>query len=652
MTLSGPGRARGTTLAIISLAAAITLPTAAEAVAGGAGTAAKAGARRHGTTHRGISTRRGGSQGVLGATVPRELMRASHRAHAADRQLVRRARSMRHCLESHRRAPIKCSRGRGAVQGAGRGYAAAERRLASLARSGSRRSSASGAHGARSRRNPRTAPTVAVAGRTLHWSHVAAVATYVLMRTVPGQAAQYELVHGQSATPPPVPGLTVDYRVRTAARSSTWSAVHKITYPTVGHGGEGHKPDPQAAPWITVSGTSLTWNQVAGVTTYVLRTRVTGQIDRYDEVTGTATTPAAQPGLTVHYSVRTAVEGSAWSPEVSIAYPATPVPTTPAPPAPSTGPGGLEVGSVVGSNAMYELPWLKTLGAHTARIEMPINSSVRELEPIVEAYAKAGIKPLLLAGFNARIPSTAEAQNLATWAAAFGPGGTFWKNRVVPAGTAVTDIEFGNETNNPWQYLGYTPSNWATEPAFLARAEEYARRLRDAQVAIATTGSPVGLLGIADQYSGFTTWVDAMFRAVPDLGSRVAGWTSHPYGTGWQKNLDTLISDTAAHGAPPLPIYATEIGLSTDNGRCLDDNFGFNKCMTYAEAATTLNSTIEAMRSRYGSRLHAIYIFQARDQSATGTSTSREVYFGALQSNMAPKGAFTEEVESLLASYP
>jgi hypothetical protein len=94
------------------------------------------------------------------------------------------------------------------------------------------------------------------------------------------------------------------------------------------------------------------------------------------------------------------------------------------------------------------------------------------------------------------------------------------------------------------------------------------------------------------------------------------------------------------------------MGLSTDNGRCLDDNFGFNPCMTYAEAATTLHATIEAMRSRYGSRLRAIYIFQARDQDPTGTSTSREVYFGALQSNMAPKGAFTEEVKSLLATYP
>jgi hypothetical protein len=538
------------------------------------------------------------------------------------------------------------------VQGAGSSYAAAERHLAAVAMSGSRAGSPSRAKGARSRRNPRTAPQLFVAGDTLRWSRVATVATYVVMRSVPGQGAQYELVHGRSAAPPPVPGLTVDYRVRAAARRSAWSTVRSISYPAVGPGGADRSAtrDPQAAPWISVSGSQLAWDRVAAVSTYILRGRVPGQIDHYLEVTGTAATPAAQPGTRVRYSVRTAVEGSAWSPEVAVAYTASTPEQSAPPPAPGAGP--FEVGSVVGSAALYELPWLKALGAHTARIEMSINSNVAELEPIVGAYAQAGIKPLLLAGFNARMPSTEEAQNLATWATAFGPDGTFWRGRGLPASVAVTDIEFGNETNNPYQYLGSTPSNWYTEPAFLQRAEEYARRLRDAQVAIAATGSAVGLLGIADQYSGYTTWVDAMFRAVPDLGSRVAGWTSHPYGPNWANNLDTLISDTAAHGAPPLPIYATEMGLSTDNGRCLDDNFGFPACMTYEEAAKTLAATISAMRARYGSRLRAAYIFQARDQQPTGASTSREHYFGAMQSNMAPKGAFTEEVESLLAANP
>jgi hypothetical protein len=71
--------------------------------------------------------------------------------------------------------------------------------------------------------------------------------------------------------------------------------------------------------------------------------------------------------------------------------------------------------------------------------------------------------------------------------------------------------------------------------------------------------------------------------------------------------------------------------------------------MTYQEAATTLQSTVTAMRARYGSRLATIYLYEAHDLKATGASTEREAYFGVLQSNEAPKGTYTTTVESLLA---
>ena len=310
-----------------------------------------------------------------------------------------------------------------------------------------------------------------------------------------------------------------------------------------------------------------------------------------------------------------------------------------------------EMGAVVGSAALYELPWLQELGAHTARMEFEIGTPASQLAPVVEAYARAGIRPLLLAGFDARIPSTAEAQNLATWATAFGPGGSFWRGKNIPASMAVTDIEFGNETNNPYQY-GFT-EDWYEEPAFIQRAEEYARRLRDAQAAIAQTGAQVGLLGIADQYGGHTSWDEAMFRAVPDLGQRVAGWTVHPYGPKWWTEIDNMLANTQAHGAPStIPVYVTEWGVSSDNGRCLSDNYGWNPCMTYQEAASALDSTVAAMRARYGTRLRALYVFQARDQRASGTSSDREYYFGALQSNQASKGPYTAEVQGLLAANP
>jgi hypothetical protein len=600
------------------------------------------------------------------SATPRRLATAAGAARHADATLVTDAKALKRCLARHSAQRARCSSSRTSLQQAGSRFAAAELRLSRIAFGLSASSGHASAVSASASHNPRLAPELRVNRQRLAWSRVDKMKSYVLVRTVDNAKPQYSIVKGNAAVPPPVPGTTVHYRVRTTARWSAWSNPQSIAYsaPSTPPATSAPKEvraataNPKAAPAVAVAGTSLSWSPITGVSTYILQSTVSGQPAQYSEVSGTSTTPTAAPGATVHYSVRTAVDGSAWSPEVAITYPAAPAesPST-TPPTPSSGggqwSGGFEMGAVVGSNALYELPWLAQLGAHAARIEAPINSSVASLEPVIHAYAVAGIRPLIVAGFNARIPSTAEAQNLASWAKAFGPGGTYWVGKHLPAGTEVSQIEFGNETNNPYQYLGTTPANWQNEPAFLARAEEYARRLRDAQVAISQVGAPVGLLGIADQYSGYTTWVNAMFKAVPDLGQRVAGWTVHPYGPNWKTPIDTLIADTAAHGAPSnVPIYATEWGLSTDNGRCLDDNFGWNKCMSYDEAASTLSRVIGEMRSRYGSRLAAVYLFQARDQQLTGASTNREYYFGALQSNQASKGAYTTEVQSLLATNP
>jgi hypothetical protein len=56
------------------------------------------------------------------------------------------------------------------------------------------------------------------------------------------------------------------------------------------------------------------------------------------------------------------------------------------------------------------------------------------------------------------------------------------------------------------------------------------------------------------------------------------------------------------------------------------------------------------MESRYGSRLGAFFLYQAHDQYASGTQSGREAYFGSLQSNGAPKGAYTTEVKADLAA--
>ena len=57
-------------------------------------------------------------------------------------------------------------------------------------------------------------------------------------------------------------------------------------------------------------------------------------------------------------------------------------------------------------------------------MEFAINTPASQMAPIVEAYAHAGVRLLLLAGFSGRLPTAAEAQSLASWAGTFGPGGS------------------------------------------------------------------------------------------------------------------------------------------------------------------------------------------------------------------------------------
>jgi hypothetical protein len=309
----------------------------------------------------------------------------------------------------------------------------------------------------------------------------------------------------------------------------------------------------------------------------------------------------------------------------------------------------LQLGLV--SNADYgtRAAKISRLGARIVRMEFSIDAKTTRLEPVIAAFARRGVSVLPLAGFRGRIPTSAEARNLAGWARAFGPSGTFWRHRK-GGELPIRDIEFGNETNQAYQFGGCGPGC----SAFPARAHAYALALKAAQEAIdAPEGNPgVGLLAIGDDGgTGSADWVNGMFAAVPDLASRIAGWTAHPYGPRphWQPLLDQLISQTGARGAPAsIPIFITELGIASDNGRCLGDNFGWNPCMSYVDAASSLQSTLAAIRARYRDRVRAVFLYQAFDQRPSQFEGNREYYFGALTANGAAKGAYTATVRSLL----
>ena len=84
------------------------------------------------------------------------------------------------------------------------------------------------------------------------------------------------------------------------------------------------------------------------------------------------------------------------------------------------------------------------------RFEKSIDTKAADLAANIGGMAAKGIEVIPMASFYGRVPSTSEAQNLASWAHMYGPGGTYWKDH--PGGNfALRHIEFGNETNGSYQ---------------------------------------------------------------------------------------------------------------------------------------------------------------------------------------------------------
>lgn len=94
---------------------------------------------------------------------------------------------------------------------------------------------------AASRRARQTAPTIHVAGHTLHWNRVGKVSTYVLAISRAGRPNHYSEVSGTRITPGAPSGSTVNYSVRTAVTGSAWSVPTSVAYTAPA-------PAPPAAP--------------------------------------------------------------------------------------------------------------------------------------------------------------------------------------------------------------------------------------------------------------------------------------------------------------------------------------------------------------------------------------------------------------------
>jgi hypothetical protein len=505
-----------------------------------------------------------------GVEMPRALSAAARRREQSDRLLVSDAHALASCVSSNSRRPARCRPLRTAVQRAGRRLARAERRLAGVARSAPRAHSAVIAG---------RAPELTVSGDTLSWTQTAYVHTDVLESSIPGQAEQFSVVHSNSITPPSVPGATVDYRVRTASNSSPWSVWKSISYPSSEQSGEASQPgthERQAAPVISVSGKTLTWNRVAGVNVYVLLTRSPGRPEEYSAVVGLSTTPAPVPGATVHYSVRTAFYASAWAPEVAISYTAaqsTPPPLhkEPAPgqeePAPGQEelgqppePSGVIIGVVGGSGWGPEVAEkVIAAGFKSERLEAGGPYTTDQ-----ESYDNGFRNDTVIVG-NTPDNEPLSTVNTASWVA----------SALAQVKEAVafdyTTLEVGNEMNGKGSQR--EPAKYAEMFMALYNAVN-AAGIKGARLLFSGGGDYMRPGGTWSQITNGGGWVADAVKAQPGLLSAVGGFVEHPYGRAHEDNgehagpggMEDQHANEVALGFKNTDIYITEYGVQFTPG--------------------------------------------------------------------------------------
>jgi hypothetical protein len=492
--------------------------------------------------------------------LPPALEATAKRSRQADRALVARAKGVKRCVRANPKHPGRCKSARRALQRAGTRFAKIERNLARLAGTSGKSAVTAKASAVSAAQQ---APTLTVSGLKLSWNKVDGINTYVFVIKIPGMADRYGLVTGTSATPPAVPGLTVKYSLRTTTNGSVWATEKSITYPAAKapvKAPEEVKAPPvevkppvkapeevkvpvkvntQAAPELIVSGQKLVWNAVTGVSTYVLATIVPGSATVYSEVSGTTFTPPAVPGVTVKYGLRTAVEGSLWAPEVSIAYTATTAPVAPpaeTPAAPPSSPSSMWVGLNAGG-------WGSSQYADVASVV----NTVRTSEANISGWTKVGVRVIYddSGPYNA---GGVKAINVASWVAT--------AVAYVKTNPQVAAIEVLNEASGSWF--------WGSNAASPEEAVAYDKLLEAVHNAFVKEFGSARPLILAS-YGGPSeapVWGERLWAANPNIGNFCDGVVVHPYpsngkGEGDRKQIEE------AHAKTGKPVYATEVGWST-----------------------------------------------------------------------------------------
>lgn len=199
----------------------------------------------------------------------------------------------------------------------------------------------------------------------------------------------------------------------------------------------------------------------------------------------------------------------------------------------------------------------------------------------------------------------------------YGVGGTFWQAHPTLAGSAITTFELWNE---PYFNNGngghYNPGR-------------YARMVKAASIAGRAVSPSTNFLLEADMESHlhgvWTWWVDALYKAVPDLNSYFQGVAVHDFGTdvthlypiragqpypnfGRLRRIQDLRRQFVKHDGGDKPFWILESGWSTCTARG-------KGCVTLERQAANLRTLVRYIEGPWRTWVQSLFVYRYKDSN-------------------------------------
>jgi hypothetical protein len=237
---------------------------------------------------------------------------------------------------------------------------------------------------------------------------------------------------------------------------------------------------------------------------------------------------------------------------------------------------------------------------------------------------------------------SAYAAFVAAVVARYGPGGTFWAAHPGLPSDTVQTFEIWHEAYYSNGDAGhYDPGRYA--------------RLVQAAVTAGRAANPAARFLINAEMQGefvgsgakrtWMWWVDALYKAVPDLNNYFDGVSVHPYGhdithrspaiPGRQyfgfdqmRRIEIIRKQFVAHGAADKPFWATEVGWPT----C---KHGSDRCVSPAGQRKSLDTLMRYAETRWKSYVRAVFVYYFNDLGRNTANPDND--YGLIYFNRKPK---------------